>query len=510
MNPIQRAFWTAKSVGWDNVPRRILQSIRLRSGWLRRTTDPARYSESIFQYLSATSPDDQPALWSGVRSRFFPLPSQDDLGAIATQEAWNQFVVTPCQKALSGQYLHFSHWYGELGWPPDFNRDPVHDIQWPVGDHWTQTAKSGPPRDDIKLVWESNRLTLAYMLARDYIRSGDEECSSAFWQLFDAWTMQNPVQQSVAWGCGQEVAFRLMALLTGAVVTLNSPEATPTRLRALALLCWQSARRIQANINYAISQENNHALSEALGLWTVGLLFPDLPESTKWRTLARRVLVRECRRQIYVDGSYVQQSINYHRVMLDDLMWCIRLGEINDTPLPDIVYRQFSRACDWLTEMTDSTSGRVPNYGSNDGANVLPLSCADYLDYRPTVQAANWIAHQRRCFSNGPWDEKLLWLCGGEAVRSAPVSKHKATNWNAPQGGYYLLRGTRSWLMTRCGRFRDRPHQADLLHVDLWCNGENILRDGGSYAYYHADHAWQHYFHSRRRTTLWNLTAGTK
>ncbi len=35
-----------------------------------------------------------------------------------------------------------------------------------------------------------------------------------------------------------------------------------------------------------------------------------------------------------------------------------------------------------------------------------------------------------------------------------------------------------------------------MLHVDLWYRGLNVLRDGGSFMYYHEDPRWQHYFHS--------------
>ena len=44
----------------------------------------------------------------------------------------------------------------------------------------------------------------------------------------------------------------------------------------------------------------------------------------------------------------------------------------------------------------------------------------------------------------------------------------------------------------RYPRFRFRPSHADALHVDLWIDGENHLRDGGSFSY--ADIKWHNYF----------------
>ncbi len=44
------------------------------------------------------------------------------------------------------------------------------------------------------------------------------------------------------------------------------------------------------------------AAGEALGLFYVGVLFPELPESARWRRLGRQILVDESRRQIHADG----------------------------------------------------------------------------------------------------------------------------------------------------------------------------------------------------------------
>ncbi|MDZ7696581.1 MAG: heparinase II/III-family protein [Deltaproteobacteria bacterium] len=37
--------------------------------------------------------------------------------------------------------------------------------------------------------------------------------------------------------------------------------------------------------------------------------------------------------------------------------------------------------------------------------------------------------------------------------------------------------------MVRCAAFKDRPAQADMLHVDLWWRGQNIAIDPGTYSY---------------------------
>lgn len=495
MNALGRMWWTAKGVGWDNLARRLLQAARVRSGLLRRRLDPGRFTQQEFEQSCTASISEQRSLWRERRQRFLPIPQAAHLCNTCDGDTFRTAVLDVCEKAIAGEYLFFSHWYGHLGWPPNFNLDPVHHIDWPIGPHWTTTARSGPPRDDIKLVWEPSRFSLAYYLARAYARTDDERWAQAFWTMFDAWIDQNPPQQSVAWGCGQEMTFRLMAMLFGAMVTLDSPAATNQRLYALSRLSWQTGRHISTNINYARSQKNNHAISEAVGLWTVGSLFGELQEAARWQRDGQRILAAEVRRQIYGDGSFVQHSLNYHRVMMDDLLWALAVSGQAGIPLPLDVQDRFARATSWLEQMVDPQTGRVPNYGPNDGAQVLPLAYCDYLDYRPTVQAARLLLDGSRPFGPGPWDEKALWLVGQPALQATVQSTKRPAAVAMDDGGYYILRGRQSWGMIRCHTYRDRPAQADMLHFDLWYNGANILRDGGSYLYY-CQPPWKNYFNS--------------
>jgi len=110
------------------------------------------------------------------------------------------------------------------------------------------------------------------------------------------------------------------------------------------------------------------------------------------------------------------------------------------------------------------------------------------------LQAAHYLIHNSRLFPPGPWDEDLLWLFGPEALDS-PIKHLQKETVSADSGGYYTLLGKGSWGMVRCHSYRDRPSQADMLHFDLWFDGKNILRDGGSYSY-NCEPPWKHYFTS--------------
>ncbi len=186
--------------------------------------------------------------------------------------------------------------------------------------------------------------------------------------------------------------------------------------------------------------------------------------------------------------------------MLDDLCWWKALADRQGLAIDVRVQSLAVAATRWLSAFVDPENGRVPNYGANDGANILPLSCSDYLDYRPTLQAADRLFHANVFdLGNGPWTEKTIWL-GGETAKKdlkrEGRTKESKPLWSAKEGGYFILQARKSRLFVRATKYKDRPSQCDQLHVDLWYRGVNVLRDTGSYLYYHHDPSVKNYFYS--------------
>ena len=312
----------------------------------------------------------------------------------------------------------------------------------------------------------------------------DLAAAALFWRWLDSWMADCPPFRGVQWKCGQEAAVRLLAVTFGFWSVAGDEATTAARWLQFARLAWATGHRIAHHIDYAISQKNNHAISEACGLMLVGHLFPEFRESERWWRRGRQVLSGELRRQIYRDGSYVQHSMNYQRVMLGMATVALRLAELHGEPFERGLYEDLGAAGEFLFQMADAQSGATPNYGNNDGAHVLPLDECDFLDFRPIVQTVHYLVHRRRRLAAGPWDEDLLWLFGPEALATPIAQRQPAQSSEFRDGGYYTLRGEHSWAMMRCHAYRDRPAHYDQLHLDLWYRGQNVLSDCGTYKYY--------------------------
>lgn len=387
--------------------------------------------------------------------------------------------VASAEEILKGRFPFFSR-SREFGFPPDWQKHPETRMALPEG-HWSNlnAFRNG----DIKFAWELSRFSWTFHLVRAYAKSGDERYPQAFWQLFESWQQANPPYSGINWMCGQETAFRAMALCFAFYGFARSSSSTAQRISKLLIALSVHATRIEVFLEYALSQKNNHGISEATGLWTIGLLFPELKHAERFTSVGKVTIEREVRRQIYADGSYVQHSLNYHRVMLHDVGWALRLGECNGRQLASDLYRRFDCAVRFLFKVVDPESGWAPNYGANDGALVLPLSDCEYPDMRSVLQSSYFMLHRERLYSAGPWDEEMAWLNGIAAERSRATQSLALTPLDAGAGGYFSVRGNRSWLMLRGARYRDRPSHADQLHVDLWWKGENVLCDPGTYSY---------------------------
>jgi len=334
---------------------------------------------------------------------------------------------------------------------------------------------------DVKFVWEGGRFGWAYTLGRAYLLSGDERYTRAFWDYAIKFLEANPPNLGLHWFSAQEVALRLIALAFGLHVFRNSPSTTGGRSTRLMRAIAEHAARIPPTLVYARSLNNNHLISEAVGLLTAATLLPEHPPSRKWESLGWSWFIRGLREQIDEDGAYTQNSTNYHRLVLQLALWMNLLIRGKGRTLPQDITPKLAQSTRWLLSLVDVSTGKVPNLGSNDGAYLFPLTACPFDDFRPVLQAAGMVFLGERPFPPGPWDEMAQWFQAGGASESGRIfpAKEQPPAYASP----HILRGKESLAYVRVAKFFSRPGHADLLHLDLWWRGLNVAHDAGTYLY---------------------------
>jgi asparagine synthase (glutamine-hydrolysing) len=397
--------------------------------------------------------------------------------------SWNpQPAIEEAERVLSGELKYFAHKFVKTGFPPDWHKDPISGKKLNTKKHWSEISDDGDM--DIKFIWEASRFSMVYPLIRAYAATQDEKFAEAFWTLIESWAEANPPNTGPNWMDGQEAALRLLAWMFGCYQFSNSPSATAQRIAQFTVLVAAHAERIYKNIDYAVSTHSNHTVSEAFGLWSTGLLFPELNGAERYLTLGRELLEQEAAAQIFPDGGYSMYSLNYHRFVLHLYLCMIRLGEINKSSVSGLIWDRVSGSITFLGELIDPETGLMPVYGSNDGALVLPLNHCNFTDYRPLLQLGGYVTQKQFFLAPGPWDEDVFWLCSPLSFeRRGAGGRVEQSQSSFPHAGLYILRGPDSKAIIRCTDYRSRPSHADQLHVDIWLHGTSIACDAGTYLY---------------------------
>ncbi len=444
---LHQAIKTALHLGFSQVFWYAIYQLGLRSGHFRR-------AGPVGVYPVLSIPLQSPYQLPRREQLILLLGMRYGLAGDLTAEA---------DEICAGQVRLFG------GPPATLDLKPVY-----AGRHWTDYE--GHPEsagvEDFKLIWEPARFGWAYPLGRAYLLTLDERYPAAFWTNLDVFCSANLPNQGPNWSSAQEVALRLLALLFAASVFEQSLHTTPSRREQLAGVIAAHAQRIPPTLSYACAQNNNHLITEALGLLAAGASLPDHPQAEHWRKLGRRWINYALQKQIHPNGVYAQHSMNYHRLMLHAALQ----AQLVEQSLPQETCQRLSAATTWLLAQVDPTSGRAPNLGSNDGAHILPLASGGFGDYRPVTQAAARAFLGQSALPPGPWDELCLWLGLdlNPALTLPPLPTCRSV---------LRLGNPSGWATLRAAHFRERPAHADQMHVDLWWRGENIALDAGTFRY---------------------------
>ncbi|MBX3048481.1 MAG: alginate lyase family protein [Anaerolineales bacterium] len=445
---LQTLVKTARQLGPAAVLPYAGYQLRLRSGWLRRQTPPG----------GRPQPDPLPAAPQVLLQPAAAAQIRRSLGQDGQKR-----LLADAQAAAKGRARLFDGPERSLRLTP----------KKPLG-HWLRYHSHLPDGSDIKPVWEAGRFGWATRLAQAYWLSGEESHAESFWRLFERFNAANPANCGPHWSSAQEVALRLIHWAYCYSLLAGAEASTPARQAALVQAMARHAERIPPTLDYARAQNNNHLLSEGLGLATAAAALPSHPQAGRWAQQGWAAFNEGIARQVHADGAYAQHSSNYQRLMLSLACWAQILTRHSGQPLPRATSQRLAAAAGWLQTLLDEASGQVPNLGPNDGAYVLPLSALPFADFRPVLQAAHVATRGQASLPRGAWDDLALWLGWKPGKASKPSSN---------TAGPLRLQSSRAWAYLRAARFEERPGHADQLHLDLWWRGHNLAADPGTYFY---------------------------
>lgn len=441
---------------------------------LRAALDVALYRLSLKTGTMRRKTPGGPAL-SAPR---FPSRGLEPTGRPASAEAL---------AAREGRLAYFGWKELEIGSPPDWHLNPMTGGRAGAG-HWSTIPDFSDTVGDVKLIWEASRFHWAPLFARTALETGDGAWIELLNDWIADWCAKNPANCGPNWKCGQETGLRLLGVLEAARLLDREPE---NAVDFVAAHC----ARIAPTMRYAIAQRNNHATSEAVALFVGGAWLEGKHQSAReWRDLGRVWIDRAVDALIEEDGGFAQNSMNYHRLMIDTLstaeVWRRRCDL---SPFAETTQTKLADAADWLRTMTDPDTGLAPNLGNNDGAWFHRVNGRDYEDFRPSAELATSLFATMPREGQTDQSESPSGLTRGFGAESTAPGNDISRLFL--DSGYAVLRSGRTRAIMRAPNARFRPPQADALHVDLWRDGRPVICDGGTYSYNGAPE-WTGYFAS--------------
>ena len=389
----------------------------------------------------------------------------------------------------------------------DWHLDAVHQLRSPLIPWFKIDFLNFEKVGDHKVTWELNRHQHLVTLAKAWLLTAEASYADEIFAQFYSWQRANPYPLGANWASSLEVAFRSMSWIWVDQL-LNEYPSAPARFRedllhGLAL----NGRYIERYLSTYFSP-NTHLLGEALALFFIGTLYPQIRSASGWKQLGWQVLQQEAIRQVRPDGVYFEQTLYYHVYALDFLLHARLLASRNSIEIAPGFDQIIRRMLDVVRAL--SQVGPPDGFGDDDGGRLFDSSRnrAEHMTDPLAIGAAMF--HDESLRAGVDVTEEAIWLLGEQAIPLADASQARfaLTSRAFPDGGVYVITSAQAFAQQmivdagpqgtgHCGH-----GHADALSVKLSFAGRPWLVDAGTCVYIGPDEDRNIFRGTRAHNTL--------
>ena len=384
--------------------------------------------------------------------------------------------------------------FGAPGTNIDWHLDPVHDKRAPQEPWFKIPFLDFATVGDHKITWELNRHQHLVRLAKAFVLSGDDKYARELMAQWRSWIEANPYPLGINWGSTLEVAFRSLSWIWVDQLLAASSAGPYAAFRAELAPALAFHGRYIARYLSTYFSPNTHLLGEALALFFLGILYPQMRGAAQWQQAGWQVLLSEAKRQVRPDGVYFEQSLHYHVYALDFFLYARLLALRNGMEIPADFDAILKRMLDVVAALAQS--GTAEGFGDDDGGRLWnPLR--NRTEHMTDPLALGAVSYGT-AFAGSRLTEEAIWLFGKPAIEQllATIAATSAVRSTAfRDGGLYVIADSEPYAQAmvvdggpqgigRCGH-----GHADALSVRLTMNGHRWLVDSGSGVYIAKDPA---------------------
>lgn len=340
---------------------------------------------------------------------------------------------------------------------------------------------------DSKVTWELNRHQHFVTLAKAFRLTEDPKFAAELFRQWSQWHRENPYPIGINWASSLEVAFRSLSWLWMYFLLRGSTPMSDQFRRELNRHLGLSARHIETYLSTYFSA-NTHLLGEAVALFFVGTLCPQLKDAGRWQRLGWEIVQQEAGRQVRADGLHFEQSTYYHVYALDFFLHTLILASLNGIPIPAAFERRVEKMCEGLCIL--GRSGPLPRFGDDDGGRLFDpqRNCTEHLLDPLSTGAVLFGRPDFKAVAGEPCEE-MLWLLGESGLEEYDRLQAKPPAHDSHafrESGLYVMSDGSEQLVIDAGpqgaHTAGHGH-ADALSVVVNCAGRPLLIDPGTYEY---------------------------
>ena len=337
---------------------------------------------------------------------------------------------------------------------------------------------------DVKFPWELSRLQFLSDLGRGYLLSGNSSLKREFKAILKHWELENPIDIGVNWTCSMEVAIRAINIIWS-LHFFDYEKHETDFLREIIKLLYYHGCHIENNLEFIADGANtNHLLSDYIGLFYIGLLFPEFDRAAHWKKMAIDGLEKGIAEQVQKDGANYEGSTSYHRLVLEIFLSAFILGRLNGITFSD-KYRSNLYGMINFSEALIPSSGLAPLIGDNDDGFIVKLATDNPADHRHLVEIGLLLFGDRVPVRLKTSEERLWYL--GPTAMSPFISYRPSISKIFRDSGYAVIRNDDFHLVYNIGGIPEKNlgghKHNDLLSLTLEINGVQYLTDPGTYCY---------------------------
>lgn len=354
---------------------------------------------------------------------------------------------------------------------------------------------------EVKYVYELSRLYQMAPLAAYYVAKSDAAGMAGLKRMLRGWAEQNPFMYNVAWKSGNVVGIRAVNLIVFKSLLDLMGERDDEFERFFAELLELHYRFLVSHLSL-YSSKGNHHIGELAGMIAISAAF-DFEHSEKRLKAYVRELQEEALRLIYADGMNKEQAVRYQASYINLIMMSLMFAGRKGIPCEGQVQERMKAAYDFLAAMKIRHNCFF-QVGDNDDAQLIYPYPDKQYDIYESMMNDRGILYGEVLDSDYHFDLRnyvLFGTVGLEKYRTAckqrfePVAGARLYR----ESGYYVYSDSRLNVLFDVGRIGLLPTMShghsDMLSFQLYCDGNPVIVDTGSYQYNLKYRKLRDYFH---------------